>query len=284
LADSWGRVTADEAHTEVSMTAKTIHMFRNFGTGVRKWFLTGTPFESSPAQMAAWIGTIEAPYWSKPILSTSWPEKYSHQKKLKECTSTMLREMGKTHKRIVDGKEPDLLVREKYLRTLTTVLGTLWLKRSATQSTFFNHTLTDVQPNTHQNIDCPLPSRFFDLVNAPVATISDQMKEELEEKLRNWDHNNRLGDMPTLNLNNWLQRVRRLRVLSTFPMLGELKDTKDLTLAGTEDRKKGWIRNEPGHLYNLQPCGSPYEVHIAEICSNRNSTKIAAINGLIRTK
>ncbi len=76
----------------------------------------------------------------------------------------------------------------------------------------------------------------FDLVNAPVATISDQMKGKLEEKLRTWNHNNRLGDMPTLNLNNWLQRVRRLRVLSTFPMLGELKDTKDLTLTGTEDR------------------------------------------------
>jgi len=46
------------------------------------------------------------------------------------------------------------------------------------------------------------------------------------------------------------QRVRRLRVLSTFAMLGELKDTKDLTLSGTEDRKQGWYRNKPGHLYS----------------------------------
>jgi len=91
--------------------------------------------------------------------------------------------MRKTHKHIIDEKKPDLLVREKYLKTLTTVLETLWLKHSATQSTFFNHTLTDVQLNTHQNIDCPLLSRFFDLVNALMTTISDQMKEELEEKL-----------------------------------------------------------------------------------------------------
>lgn len=30
----WGRVTADEAHTEVNMTAKTIHLFTTFGAEV----------------------------------------------------------------------------------------------------------------------------------------------------------------------------------------------------------------------------------------------------------
>ncbi len=46
----------------------------------------------------------------------SWSEKYSHQRKLKKCTLTMLHEMGKAHKHIIDEKEMNLLVRKNSLR------------------------------------------------------------------------------------------------------------------------------------------------------------------------
>ena len=49
----WGRIAADEVHTEVSMTATTVHLFTNFNPfcKTRKWFLTDTLFEFFSAQI-----------------------------------------------------------------------------------------------------------------------------------------------------------------------------------------------------------------------------------------
>lgn len=113
--------------------------------------------------MAGWISTIEAPYWTNPIRSDSWPEKYAHQEKLKGCTAAMLRDMGITHKRIVYQKETNKVAMENYVKQWTVVLGTLWLKRSATRSAFFGHTLTNVPLNTHHRVSCQLPPRFYGL-------------------------------------------------------------------------------------------------------------------------
>ncbi len=164
------------------------------------------------------------------------------------------------------------------------VLKTLWLKCSATQFTFYSYSLIDVPLNTHQNIDCSLLNRFVDLVNALIAIISSDLKNELQDKLQTWWNNNCLKTKLTLNLNNWLQRVQRLQVLSMFSMLKILKDTKNLTLLRIKDCQKGWICNQSDHLYNLVPCDSSYKVHVAEICLNHNFIKIAAINNLLQVK
>jgi len=96
----------------------------------------------------------------------------------------MLCDIEKTHKHIVDRKEPNICVKKKYIKTLTQVLKTLWLKCSATQFTFYSHSLTDVPLNMHQNIDCLLSDRFVDLVNALIAIISSNLKNELQDKLQ----------------------------------------------------------------------------------------------------
>ncbi len=250
---------------------------------MRKWFLTDTSFESFSAQMTLWINFIETPFWTNPTCS-SWSEKNTHQKRLKQCTSAMLCEMRKMHKHIVDRKELNVIVKRKYLTNLTTVLSTLWLKCSASQFTFYEHSLTDVSLNTHQSIDCLLLNQFADLVNALVATISSKMKNELQDKLQIWQNNNCLRDKLTLNLNNWLHKVRRLQVLSMFSMLEILKATKDLMLTGIEDHQKDWICNQLGHLYNLQRCNLSYKVHVSDICLHHNTIKIAVINHLIQVK
>jgi len=224
----------DEVHTEVSMTVMTVHMFKTFSSDMRKWFLTDTPFESFSAQMALWINFIETPFWINPICS-SWSKKNMHQKRLKQCTSAMLHEMKKMHKHIVNEKKLNVIVKRKYLTNLTIVLNTLWLKCSASQFTFYEHSLTDVSLNMHQSIDCSLLNWFADLVNASVVIISSKMKI--------WQDNNCLRDESMLNLNNWLHKVRRLQVLSMFSMLEILKATKDLTLTEIEDRQKDWICN-----------------------------------------
>ena len=280
----WDKVIVNEIYTEVSMTAVTICMFRKFDSDVRKWFLTDTSFESFSAQMTLWINIIEMIYWRHSVLSSTWSEKYSHQKKLKKCSLKKLHDMNKTHKHIVDEKKSNIHVRENHLKNLTIILKTLWLKCSATQFTFYTHVLINVSFNIHQNIDCSLLSWFSNIVNASVVTISDQMKKELWVKLQIWQNNNCLDDKLTLNLNNWLMRVQRLQVLSTFLMLELLKNTKNLMLAETENHKRCWVHNQSDTLYDLQQCNSSYKNNIAEICLNYNFIKIAAINKLIQTK
>ncbi len=233
--------------------------------------------------MQVWISFIEAFYWTNPTHS-SWSEKHMHQRRLKDCTVSMLHDMRKTHKHIIDRKKLNICVKKKYIKTLTQVLKTLWLKRSAIQFTFYSHSLIDVPLNTHQNIDCLLLNRFIDLVNASITIISSDLKNKLQDKLQIWQDNNCLRAESTLNLNNWLQRVQRLQVLSMFSMLKILKDTKNLTLLRIEDRQKGWIHNQSDHLYNLVSCDSSYKVHVAEICSNCNFIKIVTINNLLQVK
>ena len=76
------------------------------------------------------------------------------------------------------------MCQKKYIKTLMQMLKTLWLKCSATQCTFYSHSLTDVPLNMHQNIDCLLLNRFVDLVNASIAIISSNLKNELQNKLQ----------------------------------------------------------------------------------------------------
>ena len=163
-----------------------------------------------------------------------------------------------------------------------TVLRTLWLKCSATQFTFFNNTLTEVSVNTYQNIDCSLSTQFSDLVNASLVTITVNMKKELQRKIQNWENTNCIDSRLILNLINWLMRVQRLQVLSTFPILELLKNTKNLKLMREQDCERQWIHNESETLYHLQQCDSSYEKNIAEICTEHNSLKINTINTLIQ--
>ena len=278
---AWGRVAADECHTEVSHAAGTIFLFRSFGASVRKWFLSGTPFERSPAQMASWVSSLFDEWWNKPEPSYAWPEKATHRQDLKLCTPKALKDLGKAHERIVDGTEKNSRAISRHISNLTTVLRTLWIKRDADRSRFFDQPLTPLVPNTHCDVDCRLPDKFKDLVNSPVTAITDQLVLENDAARRQWDEDGRLGVEPHINVHNWMRRVRRLRILSTFPVLGTLEATKNLELTGAEDKEKGWVSVAKEHLYNLVERDSPYERHIEQICAERDSPKIAAINELI---
>lgn len=161
------------------------------------------------------------------------------------------------------------------------VASTLLSRRDAVNSRFLGSTFTTVPLNEHTVINCPLPSRFDKIVNGSVKSITAQMKANLVQKHRQWVQDGRRGGKPALNIYSWLALARRVRVLSLYPQLDEIKDTKELELSGQENQKMGWVKLQPNHPYELQECNSPYEKHISDICRERNSPKIAAVNELI---
>ncbi len=266
---------------EVTLTSGTIQLFKN-KPKAQKWFLTSTPFEWSSAQMAGWIETLETSGWTEQQKYPLWSEKEAHCAKLPLCTASSLRQMRKMHDCIVAEKETDRNIKNWHIRLLTDVLETLWLKWSATQSLFFGNPLTQVIVNTHYVINCPLPTRYNELVNSLLMTITDQLKKEHAVAKVNWVDNSCIGSESSININNWMMKMQQLRVLSSFSQLRELNDIKSLAFSDVENWERNWVRMKKRWLYELEECGSPYKKHIADICSEDNCTKIKVINNRIK--
>ena len=146
--------------------------------------------------------------------------------------------------------------------------------------------LTCVPQNIHHVVNCRLFSELVSVVNRDVSVIGTELQTQLEEAIRAWEQSRpRVRSKPTLDMNHWLIKARRMQVLSSFPRLGTLGATKDLAFKGSEDRSssKRWVKNcaKPSPPYEMKMTGSPYETHIHAICDPRDCPKIAAINRLI---
>ena len=282
---AWGRACMDEAHQEVSGFGTAHWIFKQLGKHVRKWLLTGTPFETSPEQMANWIATLEDGWASSLLIPQKpWPRRDRYRQQPRECTFAKIKELGAMHKRLVKGTDDSGLLMPEHVRKLSIVLNTIWLRRSATRSKFFDQPLTNVLPNIHHDVECILPPEFLEVVNSEVLTITSVLQKELDQATAKWEATvPRLTPKPQLNMNNWLLRARRMRILSSFPRLGTLDKTRRLSYTGKEDRNadNGWIKPVGGRLYELQRTNSPYEVFIRDVCAPANCPKSAALNQLM---
>ena len=286
---AWSRVGTDEAHREVSSSARTINIFKNMPPGVRKWFLTGTPFESSPGQMMWWISTLEST-WVQ-ILATQkqrpWPRRDHYQRQLNACKLDKIKELDMVHRRLVKDNVADPQRRKDHALRLSTVLNTLWLKRNAGLSRFFRQSLTNVPPNVHTTVTCTLPPKFIDVVNSDVMVVTKGLVKKLEAAIQEWEQSwPRVKPRPQMDMNNWLMKNRRLRVISSFPRLGTLKSTRKLELTGEESmgKENKWVVKTSQSTYALEETESPYEEHLEDICAEDNCPKIKAINELIDIK
>jgi len=265
----------------VTLTSETIQLFKN-KLKTQKWFLTDTPFEQSSVQMTGWIETLETSGWTEQQKYPLWSEKEAHCAKLLLCTAFSLRQMRKMHDCIVAEKETDQNIKNWHITLLTNILETLWLKQSATQSLFFDNSLTQVIVNTHYVINCSLPTRYNELVNSLLMTITDQLKKEHAVAKVNWVDNSCIDSELSINVNNWMMKVWQLRVLSSFSRLKELDDIKSLVFSNVENWERNWVHMKKKQLYELEECSFPYKKHIVNICSENNCTKIKAINNRIK--
>ncbi len=88
-AIGWGRIVVDEVHTESNEYTGTISKVRALNTTMRgriprKLFLTGTPFETSPAHMAGWVGTLQDSDtgWAPHLAIPNYPRMNNHRQNL----------------------------------------------------------------------------------------------------------------------------------------------------------------------------------------------------------
>ena len=112
-----------------------------------------------------------------------WKEKEVHQVNLIYCTYKNLKEMNKTHIKIINLQEKNHWIIKKYIKELKIICNTLWLRRDINLSKFFNFFLTDVKSNKHQDVDCKLSLIFNELVNFSVMTIIKQLQKNRNRKM-----------------------------------------------------------------------------------------------------
>lgn len=82
---AWKKDIVDETHTTQSFGGKDVQIFQNLKIHVRKWFVTGTPFESSPDQMRNWISfpfLVFPLYFGGLPLRCSWTRSMSTSMKI----------------------------------------------------------------------------------------------------------------------------------------------------------------------------------------------------------
>lgn len=73
-----------------------------------------------------------------------------------------------------------------------------------------------------------------------------------------------------------------MRILSTFPRLGNLEAITGQKLTGQQDSENDWLKNFTQRLCELCRTKSPYERHIRDICAPDHCIKLAVVLGLIK--
>jgi hypothetical protein len=163
------------------------------------------------------------------------------------------------------------------------VLNTLWLRRDCEQFRFFDQTLIDVLSNLHHLIKCQLSQKYMHEINHALIEIFEEMKQVHAAAIVNWEKSNKLKLRLDINVNDWLMRARKMRVLNTFLKLSTLSNTASLKFTDMKniDFDYNWVRMTFNRLYELQTIDSFYERHIEDICAFENLLKIKIIHALI---
>ena len=277
----WGRVCVNEAHKKVHAGGQALEIVQRIEGHVWKWMVTGTPFETSPDQMAYWIKALENSLgWVKTLQTDDWSRQKKYRERLSTCGFCEVVELGKCHSRLIEKRETNQAVIDEHTNNLSVLLQTLWLQQNAETSTFFGHKLTTVLPDKNEVVECLLPAKFEKAVNKITRAIGNKITTSLSQAIQTWENNCR-DDRPMVRIIHWLDKMRRMRILSTFPRLNSLEVTSELKLIGQQDFDNGWLKNADGRLYELFPVNSLYEQNIKDICSPEHCTKLAAVSALI---
>lgn len=284
---AWARVVVDEAHLNSGPSTQLVRRIQAL-KGTRKWFLSGTPVESGPKQLAGWVSTLQTDAWSRARPDPNrprWARRDEYQASLAACTQSALKKLGSAHETIIR-RQVDTGSREvtEHVRRLSAVVRTLYLKRSATESLWFGQPLTPVPVNHHQEIRIRLAPRLVALVDRDMARINEAVLRDYRSRVDAYDANRtrRLIDEPKVNMKTFFTSARRSKIVTSYPMLASLADTVDLDYTYAEMARCMSLR--AGHLYThavREAC--PYNANIRAICARRDCPKIRALDRLLES-
>jgi hypothetical protein len=130
---------------------------------------------------------------------------------------------------------------------------------------------------------CQLLQQYINVINDVLVNISKKIKQLHAITVVNWEKFNKIKLRSEINVNDWLIKTRRMRVLSTFSRLSTLSNTTSLKFTDIENIYfvHNWVKMIFKRLYELQSTNSFYKKHIEKIYAFENSSKIKTIHNLI---
>ena len=122
------------------------------------------------------------------------------------------------------------------------------------------------------------------MIDESLFSIFKKMIESYQQTLIHWQQKSRTTNKSLMNLNDWLFKTRKIRILCTFFRLITFFQTNSLNLIDEQNRKFDWVKMTFNILYEFEQMSSFYENHIKNICVFENFFKIKIIVRFINRK
>lgn len=254
LRVAWGRAIRDEFHLEKNMAAATPTLFRSLKGDPYRWMMSGTPFETSPADLAGYLASLESPQWQ-------------NDPKLVNCTAAKVMELGRRFASLIkSGDTGSFPAIAKEFRE--GVLEQIMIRRLTTDK-WFNHPIVNLPPMDEKDLYCESNKRYSHRLHDMEREVRNQVIRELERKRQEWIQKGKQGNEPRVNSRMYFTYASRLRLVASFPALSELLESGEVDLTGKQLVHKGWVYSET----------SPYHKHLDELI--RSSGKISLIEEIL---
>lgn len=236
----WKKIVLDKGHQNQSTENALMKIFLEMNFRVRKWFMSGTSFESFFDQIANWYLTLKR-NWPQKLTSTtmSWTRRNEYRKNLQFCTYSKIKKMKKRHKQLIKTENSNSAELSVHFEILSKLLKTNWIKRIP-KFIFLKKKMLDVSSLIHQNVDCFVLPQFKIMMNSETDIIFNAIRAEHDVALKTWNDNEQHDFQSVFQIMSWFKHVRKMRILSIFPRLGTLAATKNLTFS----KKKIVRKNE----------------------------------------
>jgi SNF2 family DNA or RNA helicase len=207
------------------------------------WFMSGTPFETSPGDLCGYLEVLERP---------DWPATAN----LQDCTSVAMSELGQRFSRAGSSRATDLtgIIEEFHAR-----LRALPFLRRQLSSKWNGQFIVTLPPHTTVDVDCKIHAGLQKQLERLEASVGRELGRESARQ-------------STTVSPQFRSSLERLRVLLSFPNLCMFyKDHPELPLTIKDLGKKGWDRN---------PDSSWFAENIQAVV--QHSTKFEEIRRIIR--
>ncbi|RHZ45234.1 uncharacterized protein CDV56_103757 [Aspergillus thermomutatus] len=199
----FGRAFRDECHEEKG-EGTTFKLFKELRSPAL-WMLSGTPFETSPSDIAPYIKLLERPSWKENVA-------------LQYCTSERIKNLGQRFSRLANKADAQLgLLTEEF----KLILITLGFIRRTVDSRWHEDMIIKLPPDQRINVECPIPQQYRDAMSQMDSDVSSELDRiQLSEQQARKEGSKKYFKLSAAGA----RKLGQLRIITSFPGLLDLAD------------------------------------------------------------
>jgi hypothetical protein len=203
LGARFARAIRDECHEEKGEKGGlTVAVLKGLNSPAI-WLLSGTPFETSPGDIAAYIGVLETDKWEE-------------HPTLRYCTSEQIWNLGRQFSKKANKHDAQL---GPLIQKFKLILTTLGFIRRTVDTRWFGASIIELPPDKKVDMDCPVPGEYLDTIRPMDSDLLSELDRiqvaKQEARKAGKEHRGKLSQAG-------LRKLIQLRILTSFPGLVDL--------------------------------------------------------------